>query len=429
MRPPGGPHRRAALLRTAALVLLVAVPAIVALVAWPSRGTADVFVPDRDELIVDTVPASSAIRGLNRLRTALARDPQNLPLALQVARRYIELARADGDPRYLGYAQSALAPWWAGAQPEVALLRATIRQSGHEFDAALADLNLVIAARPGDTQALFTRATIEQVTGRYADAVQSCIAMQAARRDLLSHACLADARSMTGDKTGYEPLRDMLATDHTLDLATRGWLNTLLAEMLERQGRPDEAARHYALAMTQMPGLYTRAAYADFLLVRGQPEEALAAASPGQSQQGAQGVQTPDVLLLRQVLALQALGRTQPLRAALAELQQRFEAAHARGASLHGREEARLILATGGDPRRALELAQQNWRLQKEPADTLVLAQAAVRAGRPDALAAVRAFVDRTGFSDRRLADLLASSSAAASVRMPAADARVEPAP
>jgi hypothetical protein len=55
-----------------------------------------------------------------------------------VAQGYLELGRVSGDPRYAGYAEAALAPWWHLDQPpqEVLVLRATLRQRMHLFDAA-----------------------------------------------------------------------------------------------------------------------------------------------------------------------------------------------------------------------------------------------------------------------------------------------------
>jgi predicted Zn-dependent protease len=62
-------------------------------------------------------------------------SPGNLKLAAALAQRYIEQARLEGDPRYLGYAESVLGPWWKQAQPpsEILVLRATLRQSTHQF--------------------------------------------------------------------------------------------------------------------------------------------------------------------------------------------------------------------------------------------------------------------------------------------------------
>ncbi len=373
----------------------------------PAIAASKVYVPTDDAQIVATVPASVAVQGLNRMRSALARDPNNFALGVRVAQRLIELSRSDGDPRYLGYAQAALKPWWDGDRPELILLRATIRQSMHEFEPALADLKQLNRSRSADAQALLTQATIELVLGRYSDALKTCAQLQLQTPGLISEACGADARSLVGHFDAYETLNARLSADSSVDADTRGWLHTMLAEMLERQNRYDEAHGHFEAAVRLAPTLYARAAYADFLLARGRAEQALQLVSVAVDKQSTRGVPLPDVLLLRQVLALHWLGRADLLKPALADMRARFEASRSRGQSLHGREEARLVLSVEADPSKALALAEQNWSIQKEAADTLILAQAAHAAGREDVLRKIRQFVAQTGFKDLRLAVFL----------------------
>ena len=87
----------------------------------------------------------------------------------------------------------------------------------------------------------------------------------------------------------------------------------------------------------------------------------------------------------------------------------RFEAARLRGDSVHQREEARFALAVARDPARALRLAEQNWRVQKEPADARVLLEAAAAARAPAAAAPVLAWLADTGCEWPRLRALAAS--------------------
>jgi hypothetical protein len=103
------------------------------------------YVPANGSQIIERLPgnADPVQQEFKRLRAQLSAAPDDLPLATELARRYIEQARSDGDPRYLGYAQAALAPWWhiEQAPTAVRLLRATLSQSMHRFADALADLN------------------------------------------------------------------------------------------------------------------------------------------------------------------------------------------------------------------------------------------------------------------------------------------------
>ena len=107
---------------------------------------------------------------MNGMQQRLSTNPNNLPLALELAQMDIEETRKTGDPRYLGYAQAALAPWWdlPEAPPQVILLRATIKQSVHDFDASLVDLDHVLTLQPGNVQARLTPArTVHTVRGEY----------------------------------------------------------------------------------------------------------------------------------------------------------------------------------------------------------------------------------------------------------------------
>ena len=118
---------------------------VVLVVGVVLRAQAAPFVPEFDSQVLERLPFTASdpvIRELRALHDRLKDEPNNLPLAIRLARGYLELGRVTGDPRYAGYAQAALAPWWDLNQPpeEVLVLRATLRQRVHQFDAALADL-------------------------------------------------------------------------------------------------------------------------------------------------------------------------------------------------------------------------------------------------------------------------------------------------
>ena len=78
------------------------------------------FTPNSDQEIMEVLPARAAdprMRELRALRSALAAKPNDPDTAVRLARRYYEEVAAEGDPRYIGYAQAALAPWWTQADP------------------------------------------------------------------------------------------------------------------------------------------------------------------------------------------------------------------------------------------------------------------------------------------------------------------------
>src|SRR5437762_383323 len=91
--------------------------------AWAAFGilvlanpaSAQPFVPHDGAQVLEHLrasPSDAGARELRQLRAQLSADANNLALASQYARRCIERSRKDSDPRYLGRAQAALAPWW-----------------------------------------------------------------------------------------------------------------------------------------------------------------------------------------------------------------------------------------------------------------------------------------------------------------------------
>lgn len=71
-------------------------------------------IPTSDSIVLELerLPFKSndpVARELAQLRAQLQRSPCNLEVALQLAQRYYALVGAEGDQRYLGYAQAALA--------------------------------------------------------------------------------------------------------------------------------------------------------------------------------------------------------------------------------------------------------------------------------------------------------------------------------
>jgi Tfp pilus assembly protein PilF len=337
------------------------------------------------------------MRELRGRRDALNKEPTNLPLALGLARRYLELGRVTGDPRYAGYAQAALAPWWNLEKPpdEILVLRATMRQRVHQFGAALADLAAVLAANPRNAQARLTRATVLQVQGSFSAARQECLALQNLTQELISTACLANVDAVNGKlHQSYAQLRQALERRPATQPGLRSWMLTLLAEMAARAGMGAQAQDHFHEALAiDGADFYLLAAYADFLLDAGKPEEAAALLKDKTR---------ADPLLLRYALASQA-GKSSDLPQQVELLRDRFTASRLRGDRVHLREEARFTLHLLNDPKAALKLAQENWQVQKEPADVRILLESALAAHDAAAVEAMWRWLKETGLEDVQL--------------------------
>lgn len=316
---------------------------------------------------------------MRALRESLSRHPQDADLAVRLARRYYEEVAAEGDPRYIGYAQAVLGPWrkQAAPPPEVRVMRAVLRQFNHDFDAALSDLAAAAAQDPTLAEAWGWQAAIHLVRADYPAARTACERAAALVTPLIGVACKASVDSVNGRaEAAARALQDALAAHPEATADEQLWALTRLAETEERRGRHAEAEAAYrrALALGLTDG-YLLAAYADFLLDRQRPAEVLALLD---------GKGRADLLQLRLVLAGKALQHPS-LKAWQGDLAARFDAARLRGDATHEKEESRFVLGALGDAKRALDLARRNYAVQREPADARALLEAAIAARDPAA--------------------------------------------
>ena len=377
------------------------------------------FTPSQDSQVLERVPSRSldpAARERLALRQTLQRQPRDLDTATRLAWLHIEAAFANGDPRHAGQAQAALSGWWSEAAPppRVRVLRAVLAQYEHRFDPALADLAAAIAADPEDAQAWAWQAAIHMVRADYAAARRACEGLAPLTTRLVADACSAQVDAATGRAAAAAAaLRLALAEDTDADAAQRVWALTRLAETEERLGNfaAAEAAFRQALEQSRMLGrddVYLLAAWSDFLLDRGRAAEVLALVKEKDRNRA-------DVLLLRQALAAAAL-KDASRQALSNDLAARFAAAAQRGDTTHQKEHARWLLGLRGDDAaargEALMLAQQNFVLQREPADARLLLEAALAQRDRAAAAPALKWLADSKIESRVLAELAAKLGA-----------------
>ena len=358
------------------------------------------YLPRDDAAVLERLPVKPtdpAAAELRRLRAAVAAAPRAPVAAAGLARRYFELAMAEGDPRYVGYAEAALRHWPETDETpaEILVLRGMLRQYRHDFSRALADFDLALKADRANTEARAWRAALMMVGADYAGARRECALLAEHATELHATACMAYAEASTGSaRLAYEKLRAALAKRNALNPGFRVWVQTRLSEMAWRFGDSAAAERHFRAGLALgINDNFLFAAYADFLLEHGRAAEVVALLK---------GWARSDTLLLRLALAARALNLAESEKYVRA-LEDRFADATLRGDRLHLQEEARFLLDLKGDARKALAVASENYRTQREPRDAKILLRAALAMRDPETAAPALQWLEASGFEGARV--------------------------
>jgi hypothetical protein len=321
---------------------------------------------------------------------------QRIDVALPLAQLYIKQARSTGDLRYLGYAEGVLEPWVGpnSTSADALVLHATVLQSRHDFSQALTVLDQARALRPDDAQAWLTSATVLRVLGRFDQSRLACGQVSLRADATIAELCTQSIRGLTGDlRSAYQAISQM--SSQAMPNEERAWRDSELGEMAVRLGNDTDAEHWFSNGLRFSPGdFYIRAAYADLLLRNRRAREAL---------ELLKGQETLEPLLLRIAIAQKTL-RDPGLAQSSARLAAAFAAEAQRGDGVHRREEARFLLDVQDDPKGALTAAQENWKVQHESDDVLVLMRAAKAAGVPRAADPASAFVRDNHIQDVRIA-------------------------
>ena len=353
------------------------------------------FMPQGDGHVLEAVKASgtAAIRKeLRSLERLVAAEPRNASAALRLAKVHLGLARDEADPRHFGRAEAVVAPWLAATNPptEAWVLRSAVRQGSHDFDGAMADLDAALAAEPTHVGAWLARLTIQCVRSDFEGARRSAARLLRSGDELVATAAAAQVASLTGNSAGAaRMLETAVGRNPSATPGMRSWCLALLADIRMRRGEPVPAELAFRDALDLTPrDPQLLGAYADFLLDHGRGAEV------GPLLEGFPQV---DALQLRVAEA-----ETDPTgRARIVErLRSGIELNRARGDRVHLREEARFHLRLLGDASGALALAQENWKVQREPADARILFESAQASGDAEAARRILETLRAQGLED-----------------------------
>lgn len=368
-----------------------------------SAGAA-AYTPSSDDEVLERLPAGLRSSQWRQDRAALADDPENLSDSVSMARSYLETARTEGDSRFLGYAQSILAPWWNQSSPpvDVRMIRAEVFASAFEFDRAMAEMEAVLASEPAHGPALAGRIEVFLARGdvdgarRAFDLAKTTMTPRAAvwvlsRCDRVSPRlpeAVASAERLVsemGSETGVGERYTMLA-----------WL----AELQMQQGRWNEAsARFAALRPLGKRDVRVLALEADGLLDHGRPEDVVERLK-GETAHDGLAVRLLDAWIRRGKVDEAEAARRDDVRR---QVEKRLSDRRARGDASALPEEVRYWVRVQPDGTKAVACAEELWSVRRTLEDARWIVEAA-RLGNHAALQkAVTDWMTRLGVQDARL--------------------------
>jgi tetratricopeptide (TPR) repeat protein len=379
------------------------------------------YTPANAGVVLQLVPARTdpRVRQFDQLRSELTAHPQDPVKAVALAQAYIDYGRSTGDARYLGRAMAVIAPFMTQPAPPipVLLVHATIQQSRHFFKASRDELLHILQRDPDNVQALLTLSTVAMVQGDHDLANRLCVQLTNAAGNFMGMICSASLRGLSGKgDQAYALLSYIQDPGPKAPPAITAFIQGLLADNAARMGKSDLADTHFRKALQLTPGdNFLLADYGEFLIDQRRYKEAVdLVAGDAQS----------DTSFLVLVTAEKMLGSPKA-NADMAEMDARFRSMDERGDHVFMREEASYLLHVENDPKMALNLARQNWEVQRAPKDVRVYLEAALAANDPAAAKPAVDFVAKTHLSDVELDPLLKQLQADDVVADPAAKATV----
>ncbi len=339
---------------------------------------------------------------LRQVEREWRKDRNNLPASLAYARAVFLLGLTEGDLRWYGAAKAALQPWWsAGTLPaDGHFLRALVKQGFHDFKGGIDDLSAAIAIDPAQPEYWSWRFSLHLLTSNLAAARTDCDAIgQRFGRDE-GQACAATLMYRTGQAQQAIPVFNRL-----VDLPdyqgpfTQDWLRYHQGEAYRTAGQYAQAIAVWQKHLETRPNSHlVRLTLTELLNQQGQFAKA---------RRYAESPSPTDALLVQALLASRGLkdGATQRLAD---QFESRMNNQALRGESLIERPTMVYLITYGRDNAQGLKLAADNWRTQNEPADAVLLVQAALKANQPRLAEPVLGWMATTGYTDPVLKALTA---------------------
>ena len=387
----------------AALTTLTMVATLITLASLSAHAEKP-RVPIDDQEVLQRLPKTLSLNRdrMATIRTQLAADPGNSQLAAAAAEGYIKMGNEESDPRFYGYAQSAINPWWTDDSPTAAVLklRAKLKEKDHKYLEAIADLESLLERYPQDEQGWVELINLYRVIGKYDQAWKASRRLESFAEPATNLVSQIPLMAATGDaERAYQILVNQRKIAETKKPEILPWIIATQANIDAMMHRVEDADENFRRALALNIGnIHLKRTYADFLLDFQHPEPVLQLLAEHENDNGC---------LLLMAIAAKRLKKTELQARLKSKIEMRFEEIRLRGNKPHGRFESRYQLALNKNPRAALEVALENWQLQKEARDSRAVLESALGAHeRADAQPVVD-FLKASGCQDVALNKLI----------------------
>jgi len=324
-------------------------------------------------------PGESTRSQIDRFTAALAAAPRDPSAYDNLAFAELQMAREDGDPTWYTKADALLHRARAIDPENYTALAGlgSLAASRHQFAHALALGRRALALDSGSSYALGVMVDAQVELGRYADARRSLEQMLNARPDLSSYSRASYFLELHGDIAGARRALEQAIASGAPARENTAWAYLWLGNLEFGQGRYSAADRQYRMAARAQPGfVHAVAAEAKLAAARGRDARAIRLYRAA----------TARLPLPAYVIALgdveAAAGRTAAAHRTYG-LVRAEEALYAANGVNVDVELALFETDHGGDPQRALALAQAAARVQHSVVVEDALGWTLYRAGHP----------------------------------------------
>src|SRR5690606_36720361 len=382
----------------ASLFIALAVHLLIAQAAH-ALGT-PIPVSDAQQVIY-VLPQHAEQPVLRALQIRLRANPGDEAALIELGERYLALAAASGDERYLGYAEQLLVDRKVVSRSAaVTVLHARLLQRPHKFAEAMTVLAPLLTTSQRHADAHLLAAFIEMARGDAAAALPYCTATLSISPTQGIH-CIARAQALQGHALAALEKLTLLQQSGILAADERRELPMTRAEIAARLGRDDLALPLWRqLLQDHTQTVLVRQQLADLYLRSGRHADVMSLLT---------AEALPVSLQLRKTIAARALNDSHA--ATLHEnLRNYFSVAILRDADYASRDHALYLLHVENNAAAALDAAWKNWNTQREPDDALVVLEAAAAAGKSnEAVRTVALWQQRTHLEDVRIDTALAN--------------------